>query len=168
MTTLRKPHLVKYTPLASDDPQYDAYRRATWLGFVTGLRSMTPAALLAWTSEAPSPALTGLTGFLAIGEIIGDKLPMTPSRLNSGPLIGRIVFGAGAGALVSRRFNQPLLQGAIRGAIGAAAGSVVGYAYRSLATQGLDIPNVVAALVEDGVAIVVGYSAVGKAPQTLS
>ncbi len=167
MTTLHKSHLVKYTPAPGEDPFSDALRRASWLGFVTGLRSMTPAALLAWTSEAPSPALKALTGFLAVGEIIGDKLPMTPSRLSGGSLVGRIVFGAVAGALMSRRFSQPPLQGAIRGAIGAAAGSVVGYGYRSLATQGLDIPDVVAAIVEDGVAITVGLRAVGKMPVTL-
>lgn len=167
MTTLRKPHLVKYTPAAGEDPLYDAYRRASWLGFVTGLRSMTPTALLAWTSEKPSLVLKAVMGFLAVGEIIGDKLPMTPSRLTSRPFVGRIVFGALAGALVSRRFNQPLVQGAIRGTIGAVVGSFVGYGYRSLATQGLDIPNVLAAIAEDGVAITVGLRAVGKMPKPL-
>src|ERR1700738_4125256 len=100
MSTLRKPHLIKYTPEAAEDPVRDAYRRATWLGFVTGLRSMTPDALLAWTSEHPSPPLRGITGFLAVGEIIGDKLPLTPSRLDSRPFFGRLAFGALAGALV--------------------------------------------------------------------
>lgn len=167
MTTLRKPHLVKYTPAEDQDPLSDAHRRASWLGFVTGLRSMTPTALLVWTSDEPSSVLKGLTGFLAIGEIIGDKLPMTPSRLSGRPLMGRIVFGAMAGAFVSRRFHQALLPGAIRGAIGAAVGSVAGYAYRSLVAEGVGIPDVVAALVEDGVALTVGYSAVDKTPQTL-
>ncbi len=164
MATLRKPHLVKYTPAPGEDPLYDAYRRASWLGFVTGLRSMTPGALLAWTSDKPSIVLEGITGFLAVGEFIGDKLPMTPSRLAPGPFLGRIAFGALAGALVSRRFHQAPLQGAIRGAIGAVVGSVVGSSYRSLATQGLDIPDVVAALAEDSIAITVGLRAVGTVP----
>ncbi len=164
MATLRKPHLVKYTPAPGEDPLSDAHRRASWLGFVTGLRSMTPSALLAWTSDRPSTALKAFTGFLAVGEFVGDKLPMTPSRLNEGPFLGRIAFGALAGALVSRRFHQAPLQGAIRGAIGAAVGTVVGSSYRSLAAQGLGIPDVVAALVEDSVALTVGLRAVGTVP----
>ncbi len=162
MTTLRKPHLIKYAPATSAEPLSDAHHRATWLGFVTGLRSMTPAALLVRTSEKPSPALIALTSFLAAGEIIADKLPVTPSRLSSGPLMGRIVFGALAGALVSRRFNQALLDGAIRGALGAVAGSIAGYVYRTLASQGLNFPDFVGAIVEDGVAITIGLNAVSK------
>ncbi len=167
MTALRKSHLIKYMPATTNDPVLDAYRRATRLGFVTGLRSMTPAALLVWTSEKPSPTLKALTGFLAIGEIIGDKLPITPGRLDSGPFIGRIVFGAVAGALVSRRLNQTLLQGAIRGAIGAIAGSIAGYTYRTLLSQGLDLPDFVAAIVEDSFALTVGFNAVNKPSETL-
>jgi uncharacterized membrane protein len=128
---------------------------------------MTPAALLVWTSEEPSPALKTLTGFLAAGEIISDKLPITLSRLDNGPLIGRIVFGAVAGALVSQRFNQAILPGAIRGAIGAIAGSVVGYIYRTLVSQGLGFPNVMGALVEDSIAIIVGLNAVSKTNDAL-
>jgi len=167
MTTLHKPHLVKDVRTISAGPLSDAHRRATQLGFVAGLRSMMPAALLVRTSEQPSPALQGLTDFLAAGELIGDKLPMTPSRLSSGPLIGRIVFGAVAGALVSRRFNQALLDGAICGALGAVAGSIVGYAYRTLVSQGLNLPDFVGAIVEDGTAITIGLNAVSKMQEEL-
>ncbi|GAC1374739.1 MAG: membrane protein [Ktedonobacteraceae bacterium] len=167
MSTLRKPHLIKYMPEANVDLVRDTYRRATWLGFATGLRSMTPNALLAWTSEQPSPLLRGITAFLAVGESIGDKLPLTPSRLNSGPFFGRLAFGALAGALVSQRFNQDQWQGAIRGALGAAAGSFIGYSYRSLLSQGLGVPDFVGAIVEDGVAITVGLNAVSKTPEKL-
>jgi uncharacterized membrane protein len=128
---------------------------------------MTPPALLAWTSDEPSAILKVITGFLAVGELIGDKLPMTPSRLNEGPFLGRIALGALAGALVSRRFHQAPLQGAIRGVIGAAVGTIVGNSYRSLAAQGLGIPDVVAALGEDAVAITIGLRAVGRVPSGL-
>ncbi len=142
------------------------YQQAFWLGFVTGLRSMLPLALLAWTSNTtdensitPQKALSGLA---AVGEIIGDKLPATPSRLSAGPLIGRLAIGATAGALLSRRFNQSPVQGAIRGAIGAALGSLAGYGYRTFASQLTDVPDVVWALIEDGAALGLGTLAVNR------
>ncbi len=133
--------------------------RAFWLGIATGLRSMLPGALLAWTSDEPVPQLQRLTAILAGGEFIGDKLPFTPSRLSPGPFFGRMVFGAVNGVLVSRRFNQSPVQGALQGSIGAALGSAAGTTYRMLASQGLGIPDFVAALLEDGIAVSLGLRA---------
>jgi uncharacterized membrane protein len=78
------------------------YVRAATLGFVSGLRSMTPFALLSRLKKANDPSPAGpldmfltlptvrlLTGLLASGELIGDKLPFTPSRLSTGPLLAR-------------------------------------------------------------------------------
>jgi uncharacterized membrane protein len=156
------PLLFKNTPLTQAINLSDDDSRATWLGFATGLRSMLPGALLAWTSDEAPGALTTLTAILAVGEIIGDKLPVTPNRLSSGPFIGRLAFGALSGALVASRFKQTPLQGALRGAAGAAIGSVVGSSYRALAAQGLGIPDFLAALIEDSVAFSIGLNAVGK------
>ena len=67
------------------------------LGVSAGLRSMTPLAVVAWAARG-WPAVAGsalgfmaapVTGYvfaaLAIGELIADKLPFIPSRLQPGP-----------------------------------------------------------------------------------
>src|SRR4051812_27915264 len=93
---------------------------ALLLGAVAGLRSQLPGALLAlavrqgmlpqgrriplrWLS-----ARWGLPGaaLAAGGELIGDKLPVTPSRLAPAPLIGRLVSGGAAGIAIADATSQ--------------------------------------------------------------
>lgn len=128
-------------------------KHASWLGIVGGLRSMTPLAALTWTNPEAAPWLRTLTAVLAVGEFVGDKLPFTPSRLKGGALIGRLAIGAAAGALLCKREDQPLLDGAIHGALGAALGSVVGYGYRTIMVDATGIPDLVWAIGEDAVAL---------------
>ncbi len=137
----------------SDLSAEEVYRRAAQLGIVAGFRSSLPFAALAWTSKNSSTPLKAITGLAYIGEVIGDKLPNTPSRLSPGPLIGRIAFGATAGALLSQRYNQPVWPAALRGAIGGVIGSLVGNSYRTLATQLTGTPDFIWALLEDTVAV---------------
>src|SRR5438477_2774450 len=81
------------------------------IGMVAGLRSMTAPAAVSWAARLGWLHLenTGLAflGFaatpyvvsaLAIGELINDKLPKTPSRKTPVPFIARIVIGALCGA----------------------------------------------------------------------
>ncbi len=164
-------------PLTMMERESDAYRSATRIGITAGLRSMTPLALLAWTSEQehniplaatqehrPS-TLQAITGLAAVGEIIADKLPTIPSRLESRFFVGRMIIGAVAGAIICRRAGQPLIQGAMRGAIGASIGTIVGYTYRTLVAQTTSIPDVVLATIEDIVALNIGWQAVHSSQQ---
>jgi uncharacterized membrane protein len=131
----------------------ELYRRAAQLGIVAGFRSSLPFAALAWTSKNSPSWLKAATGLAYIGEVIADKLPATPSRLSPGPFVGRIAFGAVAGALLGQRYNQPLGPAAVRGAIGAVVGSIAGNSYRTLATQLTGTPDFIWALLEDTVAV---------------
>ncbi len=151
----------------------DAYRNAALLGVVAGLRSMLPAALLAQTSDGnntvesnilESPSARLVTTLAAAGEIIGDKLPVVPSRLKKGSFIVRLTLGAFAGAAVCRRERQPLIAGAILGAAGAGFGTLAGYSVRTLLSQTTDIPDTVWATIEDSVALSLGLRALGKLP----
>src|SRR6202795_855296 len=87
------------------------YVLAFLIGVVAGLRSMTAPAVVSWAArlgwlhvENTGLAFLGFTftpyilSVLAIGELIADKLPKTPSRKTPGPFIGRIVTGAFCGA----------------------------------------------------------------------
>ena len=73
------------------------YLFAAAIGFVAGLRSLTaPAAVswavhLGWLNLQGSPlAFMGSTAavaiftFLALAELVADKLPMTPNRTSQG------------------------------------------------------------------------------------
>ena len=136
--------------------------RAATLGFTAGLRSQLPLALLARTASGADPELirrrlvrTGLY-LSAAGEIVGDKLPMVPARIEPGPLAGRVIFGSLSGALVAHRARWPVMLGIAAGAAGAVAGSFAGYHVRARAGQVSGLPDHVWAVVEDAIALRLG------------
>ncbi|GAC1355502.1 MAG: hypothetical protein NVS4B11_38720 [Ktedonobacteraceae bacterium] len=150
------------------------YFRAGLLGFVTGLRSMTPLALLNWTRRIgvdadsaveqflDAPASRIVSSLLAVGELVGDKLPFTPSRLDAGPFIGRIVIGALAGATICQRSRVSPIVGAAIGATTASAGTAAGYYGRKALSKIKFIPSFVWASAEDTLALGLGYLATRK------
>jgi uncharacterized membrane protein len=150
---------------------------AVMLGAVAGLRTQLPLALLARAANAGrfaanagpplallrSPWAERLTAFSAIGELIADKLPMTPSRLDPGPLAGRFLFGGLAGAAVMASRAQSPLPGALLGAAGAGIGAVCGYHLRRRLGEVTSLPDPLFGLLEDGVAIALGDAALRAA-----
>ncbi len=159
----------------SPDEATTTYARIAALGFVAGLRSMMPFAILSRAYETdgaaydalPSPlrlldsgATRGLTAVAAAGEVVGDKLPMVPSRLQPGPLGGRVIVGALAGATLSHRTPVALAVGAMLGAATAGAGSAAGYYARKALGEATGVPDLVWAVLEDGVALGLGILSV--------
>jgi len=133
--------------------------RAAMLGFTAGLRSQIPLAVLARTSSGHDPALlrrrvvrTGLY-LSAAGEMVADKLPIVPSRLEPGPLGGRVFFGSLAGAVLANRTGCPVMVGIAAGASGAVAGSFAGYQFRVRAGRVSGLPDPVWAILEDFLAV---------------
>jgi uncharacterized membrane protein len=141
------------------------------LGIVSGLRAMMAPAAASWAARLGVFAVAGtpmaFMGYkytpiiftvFAIGELINDKLPKTPSRKTPPQLIARILSGALVGATVGAVYHS-LVVGLILGAIGAVVGTYGGAAVRgSLAKAfGKDLP---AALVEDVAAILLSVLAV--------
>ena len=93
---------------------------------------------------------------LVLGEMVVDKLPATPSRLDAGPLGGRVAAGAVGGATVAARNGHAGLAvvAAALGVAGSVAGSVLGAAWREIAAdKGYAWP---AALAEDAASLAVG------------
>ena len=89
---------------------------------------------------------------LAIGELINDKLPKTPSRKAPVPFGARVVMGALCGAALGAP-SQALIGGIVAGVLGAVAGTLGGYEARTRlvkATGGKDLPI---ALIEDAIAV---------------
>ena len=134
------------------------------IGVVAGLRSMTAPAAVSWAAHAGwlhlentwlaflgYSATPYILTVLAIGELIADKLPKTPSRKAPVGFTGRIVTGAISGAALSAPDN--ITAGLVAGALGAVVGTLGGYEFRVRlvrATGGKDLPI---ALLEDAIAI---------------
>lgn len=147
--------------------------RSVALGLVTGMRSQLPTALLAWRQSrgdlpegVAGPArffnrrgAVPLTALTAIGELIGDKLPKTPSRLEEGSFVGRLTLGATSGAAIAVAFGRSRVVGGLLGSIGAAAGSVLGSQFRTAVSERTDVPDWVWGLVEDATAVAIGLIA---------
>ena len=148
--------------------------QAAGLGLVAGMRSQLPLALLALgagrgrfavDADGPlgllrSPVAQRLLVLSAIGEFIGDKLPIVPSRLNAGPLFGRMLFGGLAGAAVATEARRSTVLGAVVGAGGAMLGTQAGYHARVALGEATGIPDPVWGAVEDAAAVALGMAVV--------
>jgi uncharacterized membrane protein len=86
-----------------------------------------------------------------VGELVADKLPFIPPRIQAGPLGIRIIFGAMCGAAVCISAGGSLILGAVLGGIGGVAGAFAGYNYRRQFSSRL--PDLPLALLEDLVAV---------------
>ena len=113
---------------------------ALGIGIVAGLRSLTAPAVVAWGAHlgwlnlhgSPlafmgSTTAVAIFSLLAIGELIADKLPMTPKRTAPAPLIARIVTGGLCGACLCAAVGKSLLAGTLLGGIGGVVGAFLGY-----------------------------------------
>lgn len=96
------------------------------------------------------------------GEVIGDKLPMTPSRVDPAPLVGRLLIGALGGiAIGSERLGKrEVVRGAIAGVFGAVAGSFGGYHARKAITEATGLPDPAVAIAEDALAFALAAGAI--------
>ena len=141
--------------------------RALGLGAVAGLRSMAaPAALSRAAAQGRldglgatplavlgSSRVSRLLTLFEVGELIGDKLPLAPSRTSLPPLIGRAASGALVGAAL---FASEGRRAATGGALGAVAAVTSAYAGERLRVQLGELtgaPDPVVALLEDAVAL---------------
>jgi uncharacterized membrane protein len=143
------------------------------IGFASGLRSMAaPSQLSKHLAHSQSELLEGAaTRFLAqpivsstlrvaaIGEMIADKLPGVPNRIEPGPLVGRAVIGAATGGMLAKLNQSSLLAGSLLGALGAGLGAYVGYYARRALTSEVGLPDLAVAVVEDVLAITVARHA---------
>lgn len=140
------------------------YLLALLIGVVAGLRAMTAPAALAWAAHFGWLNLSGswaaflgnvwarwILTILALGELVTDQLPSTPSRTVPVQFGTRIVVGAFCGAAVALAGGSWIV-GLVAGAVGAVVGTLGGRAARArlAAAFGSDRP---AALIEDAVAI---------------
>jgi uncharacterized membrane protein len=128
------------------------------LGVLAGLRTFTPPAAVSWAARsgrlraknqrfaflgsAPAPWILSA---LALSELVGDKLPSTPSRKVPVGFAARIASGALCGAAVGGC--------AIAGALGAVAGTLAGYEFRTRTAKAIGGHDGPVAVLEDAIAV---------------
>jgi uncharacterized membrane protein len=131
--------------------------RAALAGAATGLRSTVGLAALIDARAAGLPGLltrprARVAARLGVAsELVVDKLPSTPSRLEPAGLAGRIVFAAMAGAVLARGANQPVLEAVVIASATAIAAAKLGHDARAAAAE--IFPPFAVAVAEDGLAV---------------
>ena len=144
---------------------------ALLIGLIAGLRAMTAPAAVAFAAWSGALPLAGsvlaflgyswtpwILALLAVGELITDQLPSTPSRKVPVQFGTRLLTGGLAGAAFGI-VGGSLIVGVALGVIGAIIGTFAGAAARGrlAAAFGQDLP---AALIEDAVAVLGAFAIV--------
>jgi uncharacterized membrane protein len=136
------------------------------IGMLSGLRALSPIAVICWVAMLHRLSLTGWVSFVgskvavgvfslgAVGELVSDKLPRTPSRLKQPGFSVRIVTGAFCGLVLAYAAPVSLAVGVILGGAGAVAGTYLGYFVRTRTTAKFGLPDLPVALVEDAICLV--------------
>lgn len=146
---------------------------ALLIGIVAGLRALTALAAVSWAAWLGWIGIDGFFSFLAsgwsafilivlaIGELVSDQLPTTPSRKSIVPFAARIVSGALSGGALGALIGA-LPVGVVCGLVGAVIGTLGGYRARMKLAEGFgrDRP---AALIEDAVAVLAAIAIVAVA-----
>lgn len=136
------------------------------LGAITGLRTFTPMAVLCWfayrgdlpvddtwASWSGKLAAVIIFSVLAVGELIGDKLPRIPDRVASFPLVSRVFFGGLVGAIVATGLDGSVIEGVLLGVGGALIGAFGGFLIRRELVAQLGCNDWQVAVAEDAIAI---------------
>jgi uncharacterized membrane protein len=150
------------------------YVLAFLIGVVAGLRAMTAPAAVSWAArlgwlhlENTSLAFLGyaatpyIFSACAIGELINDKLPKTPSRKAPPSFVVRIVSGAFCGSALGAA-SGALIGALVAGAAGAVAGTLGGYEFRSRLVKAIGGKDLPIALLEDAIAICSAFLIVSR------
>jgi hypothetical protein len=143
------------TPAPRGRGRFGLLGRSLALGLASGGRSSL--ALVPSAMAARRPPARAATAAAVAGEMVVDKLPSTPSRVQTGPLLGRWAAGAFAGYSLARRDRANVVLPTVVGLAGAGVGAVLGTAWREVASQWGWTWQ--AGLVEDGVWLTLGLRA---------
>jgi uncharacterized membrane protein len=140
------------------------------IGIACGLRAIVGIAAVSWAATSTHLPLEGtwlsflgkritayILSFMALGELVTDKLPKTPSRLVPPQFGARLLMGAASGSAVGLAKGN-FVVGLVAGIVGSVVGTYGGSKSRGLAARlfGSDLP---AALIEDVIAVGLAFVA---------
>lgn len=149
------------------------FTRTAVLGAISGMRSMSGLALTSrYLSNSPDhqagnrfldllneKRTANVLTFLAIGEMIGDKLPNIPNRVAKGPLLGRGLLGGIAGAALYDHAGKSALLGGFVARTAAVISTFISYKLRQKVAEESHFPDPMIGVVEDLIVYLAGVSA---------
>jgi uncharacterized membrane protein len=159
-----------------------AIRRTLGLGAITGMRALSGLALLSRDAAYREPRgradLTG-TSFallksrraagvltvMAAAEMVNDKLPNTPNRIESAPLLCRALCGAVVGAAAFAAEDEAPALGAAAGLAAAVLAAFAAFHLRRRISQSKVVPDPLLGLAEDAVVIGAGMRVLDNGPR---
>ena len=117
------------------------------LGFITGMRTMTPITVLCWFAwlrllpvddwaawSAKLPVVIAFTVLAAL-EYVADKYGRTPRPTRPIVLLIRFFFGGLVGAIIATALDAPGIEGVILGVLGSLIGAFAAYQLRHQLTH---------------------------------
>jgi hypothetical protein len=143
---------------------FEVLQRAAVLGAATGMRSTVALAALVLRRSDGLPAVlrhpaARRTAAIADGaELVADKLPMTPSRLDPPGLAGRLISAGLAAAVLARSAHRAPVPAALTASAAALAAARICHDARAALAR--RVPDPVVAVAEDALAI--GLAALGS------
>lgn len=143
------------------------------LGVVSGMRSFLaigvtaltlwrrpeiapPMAPASWLTHAPVAIVLAA---LALGELVGDKMPWVGDRIAPGPLVARMVTGAVSGAAAAQVAHVDGWKGGVVGAVGAVIGAFAFYHLRQWVDRATGIRDPFIGAAEDVLAFAIAATA---------
>ena len=144
--------------------QGSVLEHAAVLGAATGMRSTVALAALILRRSDGLPAVLQHPAARRIAvtadgtELVADKLPGTPSRLDPPGLIGRLIFASLAAAVLARSEHRGPIPSMLTASVAALASAKICHDVRAALARRLPAPAV--AVAEDALAI--GLAAIGS------
>jgi uncharacterized membrane protein len=141
------------------------------LGILAGMRAMAaPAISSHMLNKHPSrrlkhtpfnfmqsDATVKVLDTLAVGELIGDKMPSAPDRIAPAGLVGRCISGAFAGASIYKASGNNWYTGALLGGATAIAATYASFYLRKNLVKHTHIIDRVVGAVEDAIVLGSGW-----------
>ncbi|MFC3609659.1 DUF4126 domain-containing protein [Stutzerimonas tarimensis] len=146
------------------------------IGVVTGMRSML-APTMVGAALAERSDIDGAGGPaerlaaprtqrwllpLAVGELLGDKMPFAPDRTIAPSLLARAVSGGFCAAALAGVRREPVLAPALIGATAACVSSVVAIRLRKRYGRSGEVANAALGLAEDCLALAIGNASLRR------
>jgi len=153
--------------LEEDRRNGTCYNVALGLGVISGMRCMSPLAVIAHQAGQERnaalrrtifarPATAQIVQLLSLSEMVFGKFPVGASRTSLPALIARGAAGAFVGATVCGAHQRDETRGAVLGATGAVASALVTGLVGHVLTKHLHVPRFLVTLTEDTVSLVGG------------
>ena len=133
--------------------------RSLLIGWASGARSSLGPGAVALTGDGRTVVRIGAAAGI-VGELIGDKLPNAPSRLERGGALFRAAAGAIGASTLARRASASPVVPVVAAAVAGFTSAHAGASWRAWAAGRM--PDWQAALLEDAVAL--GAAALATLP----